>query len=76
MVYIVQGPQFSHKRHLNQIGKRLSDDTDSTPQEEVMDTIYDTFDIQTPQAVPERRRSKRKRKSPDPIVINPKRRRY
>ena len=36
MVYIVQGSQFSHKRHLNQIRKQLSDDTDSTPQEEVI----------------------------------------
>ena len=53
MVYIIQGPQFSHKRHLNQIRKWLLDDTNSTPQEEVMDTIYDTFDIQIPQAAPE-----------------------
>lgn len=54
MVYIIQGPRFSHKRHLNQIRKRLLDDCNSTPQEEVvMDTIYDTFDIQIPQAAPE-----------------------
>lgn len=54
MVYIIQDTRFSHKRHLNQIRKRLLDDCNSTPQEEVvMDTIYDTFDIQIPQAAPE-----------------------
>lgn len=46
MVYIIKGPQFTHKRHLNQIRKRLSDDTDSSPPEGI-DVIYNTFDIHT-----------------------------
>ena len=78
MVYIIQGPKFSHKRHLNQLRKRLSDNTDSASQEEeeIIDTIYDTFDIEIPQAAPEPRQSKRKRKLTDLIVIDPKRKRY
>ena len=53
-IYIIKGPQFTHKRHLNQIRKRLSDDTNSGPPEEkkVMNVIYDTFDNSIPQAVP------------------------
>ena len=63
MLYIVKGPQFIHKRHLNQLRKRQSDEADSGPPEEtVMDVIYDTFDIPTPLAAPEMRCSKRKRK--------------
>ena len=51
MIYIIKGPQFTHKRHLNQIKKRLSDDADSDPPEEkeVMYVIYDPFDMPTPQ---------------------------
>ena len=41
-----------------------------------MDVIYDTFNIPNPQVVPEMRRSKRKRKTTDLIVVNPKRKRY
>ncbi len=50
MIYIIQGPQFTHKIHLNQIRKSLSDDVDSGPLEEkeVMDVIYDTFDMPIP----------------------------
>ena len=33
-------------------------------EEEIMDTIYDTFDIQIPQASPEWRQSKRKAEVP------------
>ena len=64
MIYIIKGPQFTHERHLNQIKKRLSDDADSGPPEEkeVMDVIYDTFDMPILQAVPEQRRLKRKGK--------------
>ena len=49
-IYIIKGPQFTHKRLLNRIRKRLSDDVDSDPPEEkeVMDVIYDTFDMPIP----------------------------
>ena len=75
MIYIIKGLQFTHKRHLNQIRKRLLDDADNGPTEEkeVMDVIYDTFDMLIPQAAPEQRRLKRKRKIMD---VNPKRKRY
>ena len=77
MVYIIKGPQFSHKRHLNQLRKRLSDDIDSgPPEEEVMDVIYDTFSLPTPLAAQPERRSQRKRKMTDWIVINPKKKKY
>ena len=54
IIYIIKGPQFTQQRHLNQITKRLSDDSDSGPPEEkeVMDVIYDTFDIPIPQTTP------------------------
>ena len=78
MIYITKSPQFSHKRHLNQIRKRQSDDADSGPPEEkqVMDIIYDTFEVPIPQVALEQRRLKRKRKMTDFIVVNPKRKRY
>ena len=78
MVYIVEGPQYTLKRHLNQLRKRISDSTDEAPleQEDVMDPIYDTFDLEIPQAVPQHRRSSRKRKFPDRIAVNPKRKKY
>ena len=78
MIYIIKGPQFTPKRHLNKIRKCLSDDADSGPPEEkdIMDVIYDTFDMPIPQEVPEQCRLKRKRKMTDFIVINPKRKRY
>ena len=64
MIYIIRGPQFTHKTHLNQIRKRLFDDADIGPPEEkeVMDVIYDTFDMQILQVAPEQCRLKRKRK--------------
>ena len=78
MVYIVEGPKFSHKRHLNQLRKRLSGDVNSGPteQEEAMDVIYDTFSLPTPQAVPQQRRSSRKGRATDVIDINHKRKKY
>ena len=47
MIYVIKGPQFAHERRLNQFRKRLSADADSGPPEEkeVMDVIYDTFDM-------------------------------
>ena len=53
-MYIVKGPQFTHKRHLNQLRRRISNEADSGPSEEtVMDVIYNTFNIPTPLAAPE-----------------------
>ena len=54
IIYRIKSPQFTHKRHLNQIRNRLSDDADSGPPEEkeVIDVIYDTFDTPIPQAAP------------------------
>ena len=48
MIYIIKGPQFAHKRHLNQLWKCLTDEADRVPPEKTdMDVIYDTFDIPT-----------------------------
>ena len=75
MIYIIKGPKLTHKRHLNQLRKRLTDEADSGPPEEtVVDVIYNTFDIPTPLAAPEMCRFKR-RKATDLIVV-PKRIRY
>ena len=63
VIYIVKEPQFTHKRHLNQIKKRSLNVSDSDPAEDVaMEVIYDTFDIPTALVITEVRRSKRKRK--------------
>ena len=69
-IYIIKGPQFNHKRLLNQVRKRLTDEADCGPPD------VDTFDIPTPLAAPEMRRSRRKRKATDLIVVNPKLIRY
>ena len=66
IIYIIKGKQFTHKRHLNQLTKRLMNEAD----------IYDPFDIPTPLGAPDMHRSKRKRKATDLIVVNPKRIRY
>ena len=71
MMYIIKGLQFTHKSHLNQLRKHLTDEADSqSPKETVMDIIYDTFDVPTILAAPEVCRSKRKRKTTDLIVVN------
>ena len=77
MIYIIKGPQFTHKRHLHQLRKCLTDEANrKSPEEIFIDVIYDTFDIPTPLADPKMHRSKRKRKGIDLIVVNPKRIRY
>ena len=78
VIYIIKSPQFTPKRHLNQIRKCLSDDAWSGPSEEkeVMDVIYDTFDLPMPQAAPEQCRLKIKRKMTDFIIVNLKRKKY
>ena len=77
MIYIIKGPQFTHKRHLNQLRERLTDVAGSGPSEgTVIDVIYDTFNIRTPLVAPEMHCSKRKRKATDLIVVNTKCIRY
>ena len=40
MIYIIKGPEFTHKRHLNQLRKHLTAEANSEPPEEtVMDVI-------------------------------------
>ena len=76
MMSIVKGPQFTHKRHLNQL-RLISNEADSNPLEEtVIDVIYDTFNIPTLLVAPEICRSNGKRKTTDLIIVNPKHRRY
>lgn len=78
MVYIIQGPRHTHKRHINQIKKRHEIDSNSTQDEveEPIEIIYDTFDLEPPQHTPEQRRSGRKRKFTDHLTINSKKKRY
>ena len=77
MMYIIKGPQFMDKRHLDQLRRRILNEADvSLLDEMVMDVIYDTFNIPTPLVTPEIRCSKRKRKAIDLIIVNPKCRRY
>ena len=75
MVFIVEGLKYTHKRHQNQLQKRSLNDSNDVPQteEEPIDTIFDMFDLDPPQSTPEIRRSVRKRKFPDPLMIDPKR---
>ena len=78
MVYMVEGPSGTHKRHLNQLRKRYSEDSETTPPEpeEVIESFYDTFELEPPQTTPDQRRSLRKRKRTELIEINPKKKCY
>ena len=79
LVYIVQGPKNTHKRHMNQFRKCRLNKSEVSPQnicEEPIDAIFDHFDLDTPQVSPEVRRSRRKRKFMQPLDVNPKRRKY
>ena len=78
MVYIVEGPKYTPKRHQNQLQKHYLNDSNDVPQteEEPIDTIFDMFDLDPPQSTPEKRRSGRKRKFIDPLMIDPKRKKY
>ena len=78
MVFIVEGPKYTHKRHQNQLQKRRLNESNDVPQteEEPMDTIFDMFDLYLPQSKPKIRRSERKRKFTDPLMIDPKRKKY
>ena len=78
MVYIVEGPKYIHKRHQNQLQKRRLNDSNDVPQteEEPIDTIFDMFNLDPTQSTPEIRRSGRKRKFTDPLMIHLKRKKY
>ena len=77
MVYIVEGPKYTHKRHQNQLQKRRLNDSNDVPQtEEPIDTIFDMFDLDPPQPTPEIRRSGRKRKIHRPVDDRPKKKKY
>jgi hypothetical protein len=77
MVYMIKGPDFVHKRHTNQIRKRYANsELTRSPGEDIMDTVFDTFQVPIPDTAPENRRSKRKRKSTELIMVNPKQKRY
>ena len=72
MVYMVEGPYSTHKKHLNQIRKRTSDEPSETPPEvETLDLLYEAFDLEPPQTSTEIRRSGRKRKLTDPLGGQP-----
>ena len=72
MIYIIKGPRFTHKRHLNQIKKRYSNTIENKPREEdPIDVAFDTFEVPMPQTALEQRKSKRKREITDLIEINP-----
>ena len=75
MVYIVEGPKYTHKRYQNQLQKHRLNDSNDVPQteEEPIDTM---FDLDPPQSTPEIRRSGRKRVFTDPLMIDPKRKKY
>ena len=77
MIYTVQGKKFIHRRHVNQLQKRITDEPAETLQieDDDLQDLYDTFDLQMPQAE-QVARVKRKRKSPPQFIIDPKRKRY
>ena len=77
MIYTVQGKKSIHRRHVNQLQNRITDEPTETPQIEDDDlrVPYDTFDLQMPQAEQEAR-VKRKRKAPPQFIIDPKRKKY
>ena len=66
--------KFIYWRHINQLQKRITDEQTETPQieEDDLQDLYDTFDLQMPQAEQEPR-LKRKRKAPPQFIIDPKR---
>ena len=77
MIYTVQGEKFIHRRHVNQLQKRVTNEPTKTPQieEDDLQDLYDTFDLQMPQAEQEGR-VKRKRKAHPQFITDPKRKKY
>ena len=71
IIYTVQGKKFIHRRHINQLQKRITDEPIETPQ--IEEDLYDTFDLQIPQAEQEEPKLKIKQKAPPHFIIDPKR---
>ena len=59
---------------MNQLQKHHLNDSNDVPQteEEPIDTIFDMFDLDPSQSTTEKRRSGRKRKFTDPLMIDQK----
>ena len=57
MVYIVEGPKYTHKRYQNQLQTRRLNNSNDVPQTE--EEPIDMFDLDPPQPTPEIRRSGR-----------------
>ena len=70
MVYIIQGQKHTLKRHLNQLKKLHEMDSNNTQdeEEEPIEVIYDTFNLEPLQHTPEQQRLKRKRKCTEPLI--------
>ena len=63
LVYIVQEPKHTHKRHMNQLRKYRVNESEKSPHntcENPIDAVFVHFDLDTPQVSPEVRRSERK----------------
>ena len=56
LVYIVQGPKNTHKRHMNQRRKCRLNESEESPQNTYEEPIDAIFDLDTPQDSPEVRR--------------------
>ena len=79
LVYIVQGPKNTHKRHMNQLMKYRLNESEDSPQntcKEAIEAIFDHFDLDSLQVFPEVRHSGRKRIFTQSLDVNPKRRKY
>ncbi|XP_029639543.1 uncharacterized protein K02A2.6-like [Octopus sinensis] len=75
VMYMVKGPKYEHRRHLNQSKKRHT--KNQGRQEEPMDLWYDLFQVPEPQAKAEPTcRLNKKRKPTEMMEINAKRKRY
>ena len=78
MLYMVKSKKLIHKRHLNQLRRRFTEEI-SKDNEEPMEIFYDLFDIPTPplpETVVQKRTSKRKRTWVECLGPDPKRKRY
>ena len=73
MVYIVEGPRGTYKKHINQMRRRTTEDPEGNPsdQSEIMKNLYDAFELVTPKTPPEARRSQRKRKLTGNFEVDP-----
>ena len=79
LVYTVQGPKTTNKRHMNQLRKCRLNESEESPQntcEEPIDAIFNHFELDAPKVSPEVQRSGRKknyvttrRKSQDAEVL-------